>query len=171
MKKRQTALMVVAAVALATLVVVQVQIRLSQAQDQAIETRNDPEGFADDMKSAGVAILLQGGLAKTTVTIHSSESWKSDDGIATLKADHGFFVVDLSLLNDSGRSFELIPLDQCFVRTSEGRYYRAVALGPEPLLTRRAMKKGDATRGYVCFEVPTGETLADFVWLFRTFPL
>lgn len=177
MKKWQSALMVLAALAVVAPFIIKIQSRLSQAQAQAQAQAQDEErprglaALAESAKRTGLLVIEQSGAMKTTVIIHSAKTWQSDENIAIPTAGNAFFVVDLSLRNDSDRRYTLIPLDQCSVKTSDGRIYKAVAQGPKPRLRRRTMMAGDEARGYVCFEVPADESLDSLVWLFRAFPL
>ncbi len=127
--------------------------------------------FASFMQANGAAALKRSGFARTTVTVHSFEPWRSPDDAAKPAPGNAYFALDISLWNNTGLFYNLDPVGQFFVVTADGDAYWPSEVGPTPRLPKRKMEDGAKTRGFVCFELPEDESATHFVWGYQKYPL
>lgn len=162
-------LIAVAALAVAIRLVIHFESKLPQSAEPLEEVPG--MSYAVFMQTNGAAALRRSGFARTTVTVHSFEPWHTLDDSVEPAPGNSYFVLDVSLWNDTGLSYNLDPLGQFFVVTSDGDAYWPSRGGPKPRLSRRSMEHGAKTRGLVCFELPDGESAVHFVWGYQKFPI
>lgn len=167
--RRTLVLIVVAALAVAAPFVMYAQRQLPQEEEPI--AAGPSLSYATYMQVNGAAALMRSGFARTTVTVHAFERWRSADDAAQPAPGNAFYALDVSLFNDTGLDYNLDPLGQFFVVTTGGDAYWPANTGPKPRLRKRKMENGAKTRGFVCFEVPEDAALSHFVWGYQKYPL
>lgn len=98
-----------------------------------------------------------------TVTVNAVKPYTSGNQFLTPKSGNKFVSVDISLKNDSNDAFNYNALD-FKLQDSQGYDYSMATTDVDPAISTGAIQPGQATRGFLAFEIPNTNDVSELIY-------